>query len=268
MAHLKTYMLTAAVAAGLAGAALADEKPELKLSYNVGITSDYVFSGFSQTAERPTGQAGIDVTYGIWYAGIWGSGLDFGRENGKAIGKAEIDFYAGVKPIWKGITFYLGVIYYTYPGAYDNKTVIDGELNYVELKAGASREVWKGGTLSSTYYFSPDNTNSTGKTITSETGFSQELPALHGITPTLSALVGYQKGDSDRYVALVANGRDNYWYWNAGVTLGWEKFSLDLRYWDTNIKNDNSVNGFSSNFCKGTTFQCDERFVATFKFTY
>lgn len=265
---MKTLLAAAVISAGISQVAVADEKPELKLSYNLGITSDYVFRGFSQTAERPTGQAGVDVSYGIFYAGIWGSGLDFGQDGGKNIAKAEIDFYAGIKPVWRGITFDLGVIYYSYPGARDNASVIDGELDYVELKAGMSREMWKGGTLTSTYYFSPDYTNSTGKAFTSETGFAQELPSLHGITPTISALVGYQKGDSDRYVGLVGNGKDHYWYWNAGVTLGWEKFSLDLRYWDTSIKNDNSANGFSPNFCKGTTFQCDERFVATLKFTY
>lgn len=271
MRMTKVWLAAAILSAGLSQVAIADEKPELKFSYNVGVTTDYVFRGFSQTAERPTGQAGLDVSYGIWYAGLWGSGLDFGNDTAtfKSIAKAEIDFYAGVKPVWRGITFDLGVIYYTYPGALDNRlTAVDGELNYVEFKAGMSREIWKGGTLSGTYYFSPDYTNSTGKAFTSETGFSQELPVIAGWTPTFSALVGYQKGDSDRFVGLVGNGKDNYWYWNAGVSFGWEKFSLDLRYWDTNIKNDNSANGFNANFCKGATFQCDERFVATFKFTY
>lgn len=268
---VSTGFAAAVVLGALSLPALADEKPELKLSYNLGITTDYVFRGFSQTADRPTGQAGVDLSYGIFYAGVWGSGLDFGKDgvSQKDIAKAEVDFYAGIKPVWRGITFDLGVIYYTYPGALDNRvTALDGEANYVELKAGMSREMWKGGTLSSTYYFSPDYTNSTGKVFTSETGFAQELPAWGGITPTISALVGYQKGSSDRYIGLVGNGDNSYWYWNAGVTLGWEKFSLDLRYWDTDIKNDNAAAGFSSNFCKGGTFQCDERFVATFKFTY
>lgn len=268
MRFAKTMLAAGLAASAFSLPALADEKPEFKYSFNLGITSDYVFRGFSQTAEKPTGQAGLDVSYGIFYAGIWGSGLDFGKDGGKSIAKAEIDFYAGIKPVWKGITFDLGVIYYAYPGARDNATVVDGELNYVELKFGMSREIWKDGTLSSTYYYSPDYTNSTGDVFTSETGFAQVLPSWGPITPTVSALVGYQKGSDDRYVGLVGNGKDNYWYWNAGVTLGWEKFSLDLRYWDTNIKNDNSANGFSSNFCKGSTFQCDERFMATFKFTY
>lgn len=268
---VKFQMAAALMTVALAAPAVADDKPEFKYSYNIGITTDYVFRGFSQTAERPTGQAGLDLSYGIFYAGIWGSGLDFGKDtvSGKNIAKAEVDFYAGIKPVWKGITFDLGLIYYAYPGALDERlTAIDGELNYLELKAGMSREIWKDGTLSSTYYFSPDNTNSTGKVFTSETSFTQVLPAWGPITPSVSALIGYQKGSDDRYIALVGNGDKSYLYWNAGVTLGWEKFSLDLRYWDTDIKNDNGAAGFSSNFCKGGTFQCDERYMATFKFTY
>ena len=65
--------------------------------------------------------------------------------------------------------------------------------------------------------------------------------------------------------AHYGNGDDNYLYWNAGVTLGFlEKWSLDLRYWDSNL----GSNAGGSGFCTGSTFQCDERFMATLKFTY
>ena len=84
-------------------------------------------------------------------------------------------------------------------------------------------------------------------------------------TPTFSALLGYQVGDDAGYSARVGNGDDNYLYWNAGVTFGFlEKWSLDLRYWDSNLGSNAGGNGF----CTGQTFQCDERFVATLKFTY
>jgi hypothetical protein len=81
-------------------------------------------------------------------------------------------------------------------------------------------------------------------------------------SPTFSALLGYQTGDSPAYEAFFANGDDSYLYWNAGLTLGFlEKWSIDLRYWDTNISN-------AGGFCTGRVLQCDERFVATLKFTY
>jgi uncharacterized protein (TIGR02001 family) len=257
-----------ALAALTATSSVADEKRELSYSFNVAVTSDYIFRGFTQTAGAPTGQAGFDLTWGKFYAGIWGSGLDFGNDGitGKNTARAEIDLYAGFKPVWNNITFDFGVIYYAYPGALDNRltTAFDREANYVELKAGMSREIWKDGTLASTLFFSPDYTNSTGRVITTETQFSQVLPAVAGWTPTFSALLGSQYGRDQRYIAFVGNGDKRYMYWNAGVAFAWEKFTLDLRYWDTNIKDNNLANGF----CSGKVFGCDERIVGTIKFTY
>ena len=73
----------------LAGPAFADgyrgslkdaPKPEerCKHSANVALTTEYVFRGFSQTAEGPAIQGGYDLTCGIFYAGVWASNLDWG----------------------------------------------------------------------------------------------------------------------------------------------------------------------------------------------
>ncbi|HRK19944.1 MAG TPA: TorF family putative porin [Hyphomicrobiaceae bacterium] len=259
MSKLKTAMSSAFVASaitltGVSGA-VAQTKPTY--SFNVGITSDYVFRGISQSARSWTGQGGVDMTYGIFYAGLWASGLDFGKTGaGKEIARAEVDLYMGIKPVAGPITFDLGVIYYMYPGARDSAA----ELNYVELKAGASASPWKDATIGATVFFSPEYTGETGKVWTLEGSFSQVLPAFGSITPTFSALIGYQAGDLPKY-AIIANNSKDYVYWNAGVTFGWEKFSLDLRYWDTNISN---VGGF----CTGTILQCDSTFMGTLKFTY
>lgn len=243
---------------------IAQEKRELSYSFNVAITSDYIFRGFSQTERAPTGQAGFDVTWGKAYVGVWASGIDFGRSNtGKDAAFAEVDVYAGVKPEWMGFNFDFGAIAYLYPGARDEgrSLFLPGEANYFELKASVSRELVKNLTLTGTLFYSPDYTNSTGPVWTGELGAAYVLPAFAGITPTLSALYGYQKGSDAAYIGLVGNGKNHYSYWNAGVTLGWEKFSFDLRYWDTNISD-------AGGFCTGTTFQCDSRVMGTFKFTY
>jgi uncharacterized protein (TIGR02001 family) len=252
-------------ATSLVSPGAAEEKRELSYSFNVAVTSDYVFRGFSQTSERATGQAGVDLTWGKFYAGLWGSGIDFGTDfvTGRATARAELDLYAGFKPEMWGITFDFGGIYYAYPGARDNRgtTAFDKEADYFELKAGMSREIVKNLTLTSTLFWSPDYTNGTGRVWTTETGAALVLPVIAGFTPTLSALYGYQKGSDARYIGFVGNGENNYTYWNAGVTFAWEKFTFDVRYWDTNISN-------TGNFCKGTSFQCDDRVMATIKFTY
>ncbi|MBX9591642.1 MAG: TorF family putative porin [Hyphomonadaceae bacterium] len=232
------------------------------LSANVALATEYVFRGVSQTAEGPAIQGGFDATCGIFYAGVWASNLDWGSVGGNDVANIEIDWYAGIKPKTGRITWDLGVIYYSYPSSIDF-TGFDN--NYLEIKVGGSAEIWKDGTLGVAVFFSPDYQYETGNVWTVETGFSQILPKVGMFTPTVSALLGYQTGKDASYAARVGNLDDHYFYWNAGLTLGFlEKWSLDLRYWDSSL----GGNAGGSGFCKGATFQCDERFMATLKFTY
>jgi uncharacterized protein (TIGR02001 family) len=233
---------------------------EFGWSVTIGGTSDYVFRGVSQTEEDPAFQAAVDANYGIAYVGIWGSGLDFGGNAGGANtggdATAEIDLYAGIKPVWEvpvwgPVTLDFGVIYYAYPNATDSAA----ELNYVELKAGYSVESpWiKGLTSGTTVFWSPDYTNEQGDVVTLESVASYALPQVGVFSPSISGTWGAVYGDlDDGFVA--ANGSEDYQYWNAGLTLDVEKISFDFRYWDTDISD-------AGGFCNGATFQCDERFV-------
>ena len=246
----------------------APEARRCALSANVALATEYVFRGISQTAEDPAIQGGFDATCGMFYAGVWASNVDFGSD----LANIEMDWYAGIKPKTGPVTWDLGVIYYSYPGSDDPILLGLGgprDLNFVELKVGASTEVWKGGTVGATVFFSPDYQLESGDVWTIEGAFSQSLPTIGMFTPTFSALLGYQTGDDLAYRTAFANGEDHYFYWNAGVTFAFlEKWSLDLRYWDTSIDNNNASGGFSNGFCTGAVLQCDERFVATLKFTY
>ena len=227
------------------------------LSANVGLTSEYVFRGISQTDQGPAIQGGFDATCGILYAGLWASNLDFGPDGaGDGIANIEIDLYAGIKPKTGPITWDLGVIYYAYP----NSSNAVADLDMVEFKVGGSAEIWKGGTLGVTGFYSPDYTGELGEVLTVEVGISQALPTIGMFTPTFSALVGHQMGDDSAY--RTAFGDDNYTYWNVGLTFGFlEKWSIDFRYWDTSL----DANGLG---CGTSVLQCDERFVGTLKFTF
>jgi uncharacterized protein (TIGR02001 family) len=247
----------------LAGSALAEGMPKrgsmkapepeqrrCALSANVGLTTDYVFRGISQTAETAAIQGGFDATCGLLYAGVWASSLDFGGD-----ASVEIDWYAGIKPKTGPVTWDLGVIYYSYPNSLGS-----ADFPYFEIKAGGSGEVWKDGTAGVTVFYSPEYTANTGSVWTIEGAFAQALPKLGMFSPTFSALIGYQRGGSD-FEAVY--GDNSYTYWNAGVTFGFhEKWSLDVRYWDTNLDEGTGA-------CPGgSLFSCDERIVATLKFTY
>jgi uncharacterized protein (TIGR02001 family) len=272
----------AAVLAVFAGAAAAGgsvkddggdpPKRDLQLSANFALTSDYIFRGFSQSKERPALQAGVDATYKWFYAGVWGSLIDFGKDGNFPlldVAHQEIDIYAGIKPVLGPVTLDLGVIYYAYPNARDGGAFANRELDYVELKAGASGEIIKNWTVGVTVFYSPEYTNRTGNVVTIEGSSSYVFPAIGKVTPTYSSLIGYQSGDTLRYRTLIGNGSDDYLYWNSGLTLGFgDNFSLDFRYWDTDIKTNNAAGGFSDGFCDARLFGCDERFVATAKVTY
>jgi len=246
-----------------------------KHSANIALTTEYVFRGFSQTAQGPAVQGGYDLTCGIFYAGVWASSLDFaGNLPGASVdvtatpydASIEMDWYIGIKPVTGRITWDLGVIYYSYPNRHNPGL----DLNYLELKVGASAEIWKDGTLGVTVFWSPEYQLESGSTWTFEAGFTQVFPKFKAIhrewTPSFSALLGYQVNEGTAsYQFSYGNLDDSYLYWNVGFTLGFlEKWSLDFRYWDTNL----SGNAGGSAFCKGQTFQCDERFVGTLKFTF
>ncbi|MEZ5854506.1 MAG: TorF family putative porin [Hyphomicrobiaceae bacterium] len=242
----------------------AETKRELQISGNFAATTDYVFRGFSQSASRPAVQAGIDATYKWFYVGTWSSLIDFGRVGVKDVAHAEVDYYAGIKPVLGPVTMDLGVIYYTYPSAFDP----GAELDYVELKIGGSFSPWKDASVGLTFFYSPEYTGKTGDVYTIEGTFAQSFAAIRNVTPSISGTLGYQSGDTLAYRAVFGNGSDDYLYWNVGLGLGFgDNLSLDFRYWDTNVKDNNAAGGFSDGFCSARLFGCDERFVATIKYT-
>ena len=81
---------------------------------------------------------------------------------------------------------------------------------------------------------------------------------------TVRIHVKIQEGEKERiqiFEGLVIRRRGG----GAGATFTVDKISLDLRYWDTDVKN--TVAGLTTNLCNnGTGFlQCDQTFVATVK---
>jgi uncharacterized protein (TIGR02001 family) len=237
----------AALADGYEGSikdAPADEGRKFTYSFSITGTSDYVFRGQSQTDGDPTIQGAVNLGYGIFYAGVWASGLDFGGGADGIGSDAEIeaDWYAGIKPTWGKATFDFGVIYYTYPGASDQTT----ELDYVEIKAGVSGEVFDKLTAGATVFYSPDYTLETGESWVYEGTLAYALPTFHIFTPTVSGTVGYVDVEKATF---------EYTYWNAGLSLAVDKITFDMRYWDTDISASESA------CVLGGLFACDERFV-------
>ncbi len=239
-----------------AAPAPADEGRKFTYSFNLGATSDYVFRGISQNDNDPTIQGGIDLGYGILYAGVWASGINFDAILNDA--DLEVDWYGGIKPTWGPATFDFGVIYYSYPaGGYTTNPPFGLDLDYVELKAGVSGTIHTNLALGAIVYWSPDYFAETGNVWTFEGTAGYTFHQIGVFTPSITGLIGYQTGDDAYYQTW--NGFDNYWYWNAGLALAVEKLTFDFRYWGTNASSAASdlatcINGY-----------CDERFVFSAK---
>jgi len=277
--------VTSAFADGMkADAPKADEGRKFGWSVNIGATTDYIFRGISQNARGATPQGGVDITYGIFYAGIWSSGVDFGQNpyipglirSGRAVAGTEVDYYAGIKPVLGPLTFDIGAILYTYPNAKDKGPLFTQarEQDYVEAKIGVSATPITNLTTGVTVFLSPQYTGGQGVTQVVEGTAAYELPKWGQIVPTIGGTLGGVFGDAkdvkDPFTA--ANGKDSYLYWNAGITFGLDKLSIDFRYWDTNIADKNPLLG-TTGFCTGNVgsggiFQCDSRYVATAKVTF
>lgn len=111
---LNSLMLAALVAPGVA---LAEEASPI--SANVGLTSDYLFRGISQTGHDPAIQGGFDFAHDSgFYVGVWGSNVGWIEDyQGYASGNMEFDLYGGFRSGFADdFTYDLGAIQYYYPG--------------------------------------------------------------------------------------------------------------------------------------------------------
>jgi len=220
----------AALALGLTGLAAPASAQDAKVAFNVGVTSDYVFRGYSQTNEDPAIQGGVDLTAGSFYAGAWASNVDFGDDT-----DAEVDVYGGYRTEAAGFALDFGVIGYLYAGEPQG-----ADYNYAEFKAAASRAVGPA-TFGAAVYYSPDFFGAADKEATYAEVNAAFSPADKW---TISGAVGQQWLDVS----------DDYLTWNAGIGYALtENLSADARYYDTD------VDGVPT---------AEDRFVVGLKLTY
>lgn len=162
---MRKTLLAAAVAGAFSLPAVvmaADATPTHTFTPNIGVVSDYLFRGVSQTHGGAALQGGVDYAHASGlYAGIWGSTITWVKDaNGK--GSTEVDLYGGYKNSFAGgnLTYDLGLIAYTYPGhgpavpnvnATPNTTEVYGALGYKWLTVKYSQAIstnfigWQGG---------------------------------------------------------------------------------------------------------------------------
>ncbi len=95
------------------------------VAFNVGVTSDYIFRGISQTQHDPALSGGVDYSHASgFYAGAWLSNQKWVETYGTAAAgdaykndsNLELDLYGGYKGAVGDIGYDVGLIHYYYPG--------------------------------------------------------------------------------------------------------------------------------------------------------
>lgn len=122
----KTALITSALSfAAFAGTAQAQApaapaSPHT-LSGNVGLYSQYIFRGLTQTNREPAIQGGFDYSHSSGlYIGTWATNISWLRDSAayNAGGSGEFDLYGGFKGSFgkSDFSYDVGLLYYGYPG--------------------------------------------------------------------------------------------------------------------------------------------------------
>lgn len=205
-------MIKQIAAAGLLAASITGLASAGDVVGNVGLTTNYVFRGITQTDDGPAISGGFDIEKEGFYGGVWASSVDFGDDT-----TMELDLYGGYTFSAGGFDLDIGAIYYAYP---DSPEYGGESQDFAEIYFGAGR-AFGPVAIDAKLSWSDDFYLGTGQALYAEIGAAIEL--VEGITA--DARIGSSTFDD-------LTGAD-YEDWQIGVSgeafgVGW-----DLRYHDT-----------------------------------
>ena len=231
--------------ASLAGALLAapltliadDEgnpPPEHSVSANIGVVSNYVWRGITQTDDKPAVQGGVDYSHSSgFYAGTWLSNVDFNLDEDNP--SAEVDLYLGyTNSIIEDLTYSLKGIYYAYPGGQDlNFAELGGSLQYKWFKLGVDYTVYgendEGLYDDGDWYFS-------GAFTYSDLPYGLGFSLRAGYTDFKNGEIPYEVLLGEE--TLVRTASADYWNYGASLTKDAGDFGTFSLNWDQNNGDD------------------------------
>ena len=248
------------------------------LAFGSALMTDYNFRGITQSNHKPSVAAYFEPRYNIndnlqAYVGVSGESISFPNR-----AAAEIDYYGGVRPTFGKLATDFGVWYYYYPGgscfnlavagqcAADgdlpiNLNVVKADLSFVEAYAKATYTVTDALAVAGSLYYSPSvlNSGADGTYITGSVKYTLPSTFLpNGVGMFVSGDVGHWfLGTSDSfYCTQPVTGAcgppfpagipyKSYTNWDVGAAFIWKTFTLDLRYYDTDLSKGD-CNAFTS----------------------
>jgi uncharacterized protein (TIGR02001 family) len=231
VAALGTAVLATGVSAQTAAPAAtppADAKPAdpYTLTANVGIFSQYIFRGLTQTAQDPAFQGGFDFAHESgFYLGTWGSNISWLHDGGTCERgcSLEWDLYGGWKHAFNddwGMD--VGVLFYYYPGRY-----VSGATNpdTTELYIAGN---WKWVSLK----FSDAVSNTFG-VPGSHNSWYLDLSAAYPINEQWSAIAHVGRQEYGGNNNGVSNSVFNYTDWKLGATYTVNGYTFGAYWTDT-----------------------------------
>ncbi|WP_028108764.1 TorF family putative porin [Ferrimonas futtsuensis] len=199
----------------LAPAAQAD------LSGNLGVTSNYLWRGVSQSDDAPAISGGLDYAHDSgFYAGTWTSNVDFGDDT-----SYEVDLYGGYAGEVGDLGYELGYIHYFYPNAAFEGEDYDADFGEINL---ALYWNWLG--ISAAYGLNTgDEAELYDKALYLEATASFELSESLG----LQLAVGQQSFDMD--------GAEDYLNYSVSLTKSTDLGDVSFMVSDTDLDDDDPM---------------------------
>ena len=216
---MKRLLLTAAAAASLLGPAMAEEESPWTVSGTIGVTSNYMFRGFTQSDGDPALQAGVTVAHsGGFYASFWGSNVDFndGFFSGKEAAELELDLYAGYGfSLGENTTADINFTYYAYPGSWEGY-----DYDFFEIILGLAHDFGPA-KVGVKLAYTPDTFG--GDEEAWWLGGSLAVPITDWLS--ISGNVGHQWYEFG----------DDYLHYDIGLSATYEGVTFDARYVATDL---------------------------------
>ena len=232
------------------------------IAFGGALLSDYNFRGISQSDRGLSATAYIETRFNAnpnlqFYIASQYWAVDLPTTT-----SCECDFYGGVRPTIGPFAFDFGFIYYYYPKetghggvlgalpagysqpAFANGNVTYTNTDYWEVYGKVGWEIAKDRfAVGANVYYSPDWLQTGAKATFASATAKVTLPSLNmplygEVGWYISGEVGYYwigNTGIDPVVWTTSVNLPDYATWNIGVAFTWKVFTLDLRYYDTDL---------------------------------
>jgi hypothetical protein len=237
------------------------------VAFGGGIASDYIFRGITQSNHLPSGSVYTELRYNLrpnvqLYGAIAAESIDFPN---RAAG--EIDFYGGIRPTFGALSLDFGAWEYWYPGGnlYSglgptaaggfNASCTNGwitpkgscntapaDVSFWEVYAKGTYAFNDQITVGGNVFYSPNWLNSGADGTYASATLKLTAPATWLPNKDVGAFLS---GEFGHYWF----GQTNYFYgfidypeyntWNVGLSFTYKVFTLDFRYYDTDLSKGN-----------------------------